>query len=347
MRVAVVSEHAHDTDLVDALADAGLEVTFHNPRHDGDALLAGLPEFGAELADAWRAVPPDVVHTLSWPAAIAGLLGRRGTGTPMVHSFEGLGPRPRPGSENREHWENTDHRIRLERAVCHDADHVVAHCEYAVEELRRLGTPRAKVTVVPYGVDTEAFRPEAGPVPAGDRARLLVVGPPVEWAGFDTAIAALRGIPDAELLLAEGPSPAVTDRLRTFAERLRVRDRVRFLGQVSEERLPDLLRSACLVVCAPSYDATGLVALQAAACGTPVIASDVGALRDTVIEGTTGVLVPPRNPAALARAVRDLLADPLHLEGFGVAAYERVRIRHRWSRIADETAQVYRTVTAA
>jgi glycosyltransferase involved in cell wall biosynthesis len=118
---------------------------------------------------------------------------------------------------------------------------------------------------------------------------------------------------------------------------------VTFAGQVGRAELPPLLRSADLVVSISEYDPTGMLAVQAMACGTPVIASAFGGQVDAVVDGTTGILVPPGRPALLAQRIRQLLAHPMLLEAFSVAAADRARSRYSWDRIAHETLAVYGT----
>jgi len=89
------------------------------------------------------------------------------------------------------------------------------------------------------------------------------------------------------------------------------------------------------------YEPFGMACLEAMACGTPVIASALGGHLDTVVDGTTGVLVPPGHPAQLARRIRRLLANPMLLEGFGIAAADRAQARYSWERVARETVAVY------
>ena len=116
---------------------------------------------------------------------------------------------------------------------------------------------------------------------------------------------------------------------------------VQFAGHVGRDALPPLLRSADLMVSVSDYDPSGLTALQAMACGTPVIASAVGSHVDAVVDGTTGILVPPGRPALLAQRIRQLLAHPMLLEAFSVAAADRAKSRYSWDRIAHETLAVY------
>jgi glycosyltransferase involved in cell wall biosynthesis len=126
-----------------------------------------------------------------------------------------------------------------------------------------------------------------------------------------------------------------------LATALGVAGRVVFTGGVSWDDLPALLRSADLLVCASISGQFDPVALEAMACGTPVVAPAAGFYPDAVIDGTTGVLVPPGRPSLLARRVRLLLASPLQLEAFGIAAADRARSRYSWDRIARETVQAY------
>ena len=120
-----------------------------------------------------------------------------------------------------------------------------------------------------------------------------------------------------------------------------------FAGQLSRPALPPLLRSADLLVSVSEYDPSGMVSVEAMACGTPVIASAAGGQVDAVVDGTTGIMVPPGRPALLAHRIRQLLAHPMLLEAFSVAAADRARSRYSWDRIAQETLAVYGTALDA
>ncbi len=154
--------------------------------------------------------------------------------------------------------------------------------------------------IVPCGVDGDHFAParQAGrpwPVP-----RVLTLGRLVPRKGVDTVIAAIARMPAAELVVAGGPDPGQLDddpevgRLRRVAAGCGVAHRVRFAGRVAHEDVPALLRSADVVVSDPWYEPFGIVPVEAMACGTAVIASAVGGHLDTVQDGVTGLLVPPR-----------------------------------------------------
>jgi glycosyltransferase involved in cell wall biosynthesis len=180
-----------------------------------------------------------------------------------------------------------------------------------------------------------------------DRPRVLAIGRLVPRKGFDTVIRALAAVPDAELVIAGGPAAdrlgddAEANRLLRLAERFGVADRVKLVGAVPRPDVPALLRSADLVVCTPWYEPFGIVPLEAMACGVPVIASAVGGFLDTVVDGATGMLVPPRRPDRLAAAMRRLLAEPFWREAYGTAGVDRALSRYSWDRIAAGTVAVY------
>ena len=118
------------------------------------------------------------------------------------------------------------------------------------------------------------------------------------------------------------------------------------LGQVKRTAVPKLMRSADAVVSVPREATRGIVALEAMACGVPVIASAVGAHLDSIIDGVTGLLVPPDRPARTARLARELLTDPTLRTALGYAGADRARSRYSWERVSQELVRVYELACA-
>lgn len=311
-----------------------------------DELLPHMAAFTRFVSRHWRDDPPDVVHSHFWMSGLVAVFANRGPqAPPVVHTYHAL------GTVKRRHQGLADtsppDRVRLERLVGNSATKVVATCTDEVRELGRMGLPGSKVTVVPCGVDCDQFRPEGSQVPKRLPRRVVSVGRLVPRKGFADLITALAATPDTELVIVGGPEQKAlaTDpeavRLNELAKRLGVASRVRLVGQVPRERMPSVLRSADVVACVPWYEPFGIVPLEAMACGVPVLATAVGGLTDTVVDGVTGVHVPPRRPAALAAAMKALLADQVKCSFLGAAGRDRAESRYPWDRIAADTARVY------
>lgn len=311
-----------------------------------DALTAHLPEFGNYLAQRWRRNRPDVVHAFSWTMGLAALAGARGLSIPVVQTFGSLG-----AAEQRHGLQETpsDARIRLEACIARSADVVLASSAEELADLARLGVPRAKIKVVPCGVDIEQFSADGPAAERGARVRLLAAEPLTEPESLAIAVHALADLPDAELVITGGPEKAglaknkARQDLMRMAKTLGVGNRLVFTGRITPEDLPALLRSADVLVSTAPYEPVGLTMLQAMACGTPVVAPVTGAAQDAIVDATTGLLLPPGvpHPARLASVLRRLLANSLRLEAYGIGAADRAKSRYSWERIVRETLTAY------
>jgi D-inositol-3-phosphate glycosyltransferase len=318
-----------------------------------DDLFEHMPAFAAHLRRRWAASPPDLVHAHFWMSGWAAAQAAEALAEPppLALTFHAL------GSVKRRHQGAADTspraRLAVEAGLVHRVGQVIATCSDERAELAALGCPATRVTVIPCGVDVAAFRPD-GPALTRDGAahRLVTIGRLVPRKGVDDVIRALPALPGTELLVAGGPPAADLEhdpeatRLRDLARRLGVGDRVRLLGALDRAAVPPLLRSADAVVCVPWYEPFGIVPLEAMACGVPVIGSAVGGLLDSVDDGRTGALVPPRDPAALAAAARALLGDPDRRRRLGRAGVARVRHRYTWPLVARTTLGAYRALVA-
>jgi D-inositol-3-phosphate glycosyltransferase len=384
MRVAMISEHAsplatlggtdaggqnaHVAELSAAVAAQGHEVRVYTRRDDErlppvvsldngvevvhvpagpatavpkDELMPYIGDFAEWMAADWRTGRrPDVAHAHFWMSGLAAVTAGRGD-VPVVQTFHAL------GSVKRRHQGAADtsppHRVAYERQLGHAVDRIVVQCQDEIRELLLLGLPRARMALIPSGVNTGRFHPEGPAVPRGARRRILSVGRLVERKGFEDVIRAMTRVPDAELIIVGGPD-RYADRLRELATRCGVADRVTLAGAVPAEEMPAWYRSADVLAAAPWYEPFGLTPLEAMACGVPVVGTAVGGLVDTVVEGVTGDLVPPRDPRALGWALRRLLGDDVRRHSYSAAAVDRATHSYSWRRVATQMSTLYANV---
>ncbi len=372
-------QNVHVAALATEMATLGSEVTIYTRRDDPDLpcrvamapgvvvehvpagppsqlskdlLLPYMDEFAAHLGRAWSALPPDVVHSHFWMSGRAALGARRVSSVPVVQTFHALGvvKRRNQGAKDT----SPPQRLEEENRIIRRADWIISTCSDEVFELKRLGADAGRVSVVPCGVDLDLFSPDgpAAPRRQGLR-RLVVVSRLVERKGIGNVISALAHLPDTELVIAGGPAighlsqDPEAQRLRALAATTGVADRVTFLGQIERKRVPPLLRSADAVVCVPWYEPFGIVPLEAMACAAPVVATAVGGMIDTVVDGVTGVHVPPRDPQALVEALGRVLNNEDLRKSLGTNGARRARERYAWRSVAQATLQVYRQLWGA
>ena len=388
MRIAMISEHAsplgasgdhvagaqrqHVADLSAALADLGHDVRVYTRRDSPDLpnvamlpngvrvvhvpagpaqqippdlLLPHMGDFAQWLGNEWRDGDwcPSVAHAHFWTSGLAAVTAARRIGIPVVQSFHELGRIDAEAAGAS--------RSGYERALGRAVDRVVVQSQDEVRGLVRIGVPRAQLTLVPAGVDSDRFTPE-GPAAERDpeRPRILSVGRLVEHKGFGDVIQAMRYVPGAECVVVGGP-PAEhlavdphAKKLRAIAEQFKVADRVRLVGAVAAKDMPRWYRSADLLVAAPWHEQFEMAPLEAMACGVPVIGTNVGGLTETVVDGLTGDLVPARDPRALGGALRRLVNYKVRRFAYATAALDRARQAYSWKRVASQLGSVYSTV---
>jgi starch synthase len=368
----------HVEHLVGALRSlpAGPEIDVHcfgGPRPDAaghpvPANLQGangaLQAIGVDVEIAAALAEVDLVHSHTWYANAAGLLAALVHGVPHVITAHSLEPR-RPwkadqlgGGYRLSSW--------VERTAYLAADAVVAVSDGMRADVLAVypDLDPARVHVVRNGVDAEAYRP----TPAPDVVRSLGVDPDRPYALFVGRITRQKGL--AHLLAAAAQLPAEAQLVLcagaadTPAERQQVADAVDALqsrrsglvwieAMLPREQLVPLISGATVFVCPSVYEPLGIVNLEAAACGTAVVASAVGGIPEVVDDGRTGLLVPydPDDVAAfeagLATRIAELLADPQRARAMGAAGRERVLAEFGWSAIAQQTVGVYSAVLSA
>jgi len=304
----------------------------------------------AVLAAAARSVSRhrfDVVHAHDWLVASAGVEVARTFDLPMVgtvHATEyGRHQGHLPGPMN--------HLIHaIEGWFVEHSDRTVVCSTYMHEQVRTLfGVPDDRVDVIPNGVEVDALAPPAEQVLAlrrtlaDDDTRLVLFAGRLEYEkGVQTVLHALERLTErvgAVRFLVAGVG-TYSDELRRLVSDLGLEHRVHFTGFL-EERSLRLHYAAADVAVAPSiYEPFGLVATEAMACGTPVVASDTGGLRE-ILAGGTGLTFPPQDAEQLADRIAEVLDDPALARELVARGRERIRALYDWRDVATRTVQTY------
>ena len=282
------------------------------------------------------------MHANYWLSGLAGHTLKHRLDIPLVSTFHTLA-RVKADTDDPE----PERRGQAEAEIIACSEAVLASCPHEAEQLLHFyDTDPERIVIIPPGVDHAFFAPGAR---AGAR-RAIGVDPDVPCVLFVGRIQPLKGVdvavdafaaldrPDALLIIIGGPSGRggqgyLGGVRRTVLER-GLQDRVRFVDPQPHEMLGSYYRAASVVMVPSRSESFGLVALEASACGTPVVASAVGGLQTVLAHGRTGFLIPDRDPGAFAEATRTLLDDPAKLAAMGAAAARRASA-YRWATSAD------------
>jgi len=255
-------------------------------------------------------------------------------------------------AKNRHHFSEREpaYRIRGELEIAREADRIIFAGEGEKSMLvEAYGVPSQRIAVVPCGVDTLRFRPMKRArvrcrLRLPDNGRLvLVVGRIEPLKGIDVLLRAVAQVDTPFRLLVVGgdsKDAARKGQLATLAEELNISGRVSFLDAVAHDDLPLYYNAADVCVVPSYYESFGLVALEAMACGVPVVASRVGGLKETVEDGRTGYLVPWRCPEPFAERLELLLSNDSLRRSLGKEARAAAE-RFRWSAVASRVEDVY------
>jgi len=329
-------------------------------------LPAQLCEFTLGVLRTEAAYAPgryDLVHGHYWLSGHVGAVAKERWGVPFVQSMHTLG-KVKNAALARGDMREPDIRLRGESDVVASADRLVANTDEEARELARLyGAEPAKIWTVNPGVDLSIFRPG----PAGAARRRLGLpedGPVIVFAGriqplkapdvvLHAAADLIRGDPALAQMLTvafvggpSGTGRADPDQLTEAARALGLCDVVRIEPPCPQSELADWYRAATVVM-VPSYsESFGLVAVEAQACGTPVVAASVGGLRTAVQDGLSGILVAGHDPARYADALRRLFASPALRARLSAGAVEHAS-RFGWGSTVDRLLSVYRGAMAA
>jgi D-inositol-3-phosphate glycosyltransferase len=297
----------------------------------------------------------DVVHSHYWMSGVVASHLAAKWGVPHAAMFHTLGE-VKNRARASEHESAT--RIDAERMIATTADRIVVASQHEKHLLTALyGARGDAISVVPCGVDLDLFAPMDKEFArrrlgiAHTQRIILFVGRIEPLKGIDILISAAAQLHDDEnfaVLIVGGDARAQTqvEELRRHAVGLGIDHHITFVGSVPHEALPLYYNAADVCVVPSYYESFGLVAVEAMACGTPVVASRVGGLTSTVSDGETGYLVPWRCPEPFAERLELLLDNDELRASFGRAGREAVE-RFRWANVADAVASLYEELLAA
>lgn len=317
--------------------------------HSDQPFAKTLQALAVNLAFNGQPLGADLVHCHTWYTFFAGFLAKLLYGIPLIVTMHSLEPL-RPWKEEQlgsgyalSSW--------IERNGVGAADRVIAvSAEMKEDILRFYEVSPEKVVVIHNGVDLRQYQPtlerdfllERGVRPP----YLLFVGRISRQKGILQLVAAMDSLNDLDLqlvLCASAPdTPGLEAELR---EKIAGNPRILWLNEmVPKPQVIQLYSHAAAFVCPSVYEPFGIINLEAMACRTPVVASRVGGIKEVVVHGETGLLVPPDDPAELAAAIRKLMADPGLRERFRTAGRKRVEQFFGWDVIARRTVELYQKV---
>jgi len=301
------------------------------------AMGHAMTRAGLRLRDGWT---PDVVHAHDWLVAHPAVALAEFFDVPMVSTMHATEAGRHSG------WVSgaISRQVHaVESWLARESDSLITCSASMADEITELfGPGLAHISVIPNGIDSSHWlfaprRKHAGP------PELLFFGRLEYEKGIHDAIAALprirRSHPGTTLTIAGDGTQQ--DWLLEVARKHKVLKAVRFVGHTNHDQLLELLHRADVAVLPSHYEPFGIVALEAAAAGAPLVTTNVGGLGEAVIDGKTGLSCPPRDVPALAAAVSAALDDPAAAQRRAVAARERLTSDFEWPTVAARTAQVY------
>ena len=353
--------------------EPGLEVHHVSAGPPSAVPKESLPDFVDEFADGVlksmrtaatfgtdEECPFDAVHANYWLSGVAGHVIKHQMNLPLVSTFHTLDRVKAEESPEELEAHESYRRAEAEATVIRCSDTVLASCSVEAAQLSDLyAADPSRIRIVAPGVDHAFFGP-------GDRVQarralglsgpgplLLFVGRIQPLKGLAVAVETLAALAadyeGARLVVVGGPSgpqgEQELERVHALVRALGLAERVNFVSPRPHELLSTYYRAADVCLVPSRSESFGLVALEAAACGTPVVASDVGGLQSLVDHGRTGFLVEdPSSPGAFAAWVRQILAEPLLAERLGTGAVLRAR-RYTWARAAHLLREIYAELT--
>jgi len=326
-----------------------------------EELLPHIPEFRENMLSFIRQQDMNysLIHANFFMSALVASDLKLLLNIPFVVTFHALGHvrKQHQGSQDK----FPEERLAIEELIMKQADLIIGECPQDREDLINLYNANPnKIALVPCGFSSEEFFPIEK-----DLARkkvnldpaekiILQLGRMVPRKGVDNVIRSLSKLKNtgsaARLVIVGGevddfnlPNPEL-DRLKSIATEEGVLDQITFTGRKKREDLKYYYNAADIFITTPWYEPFGITPLEAMACGTPVIGSNVGGIKYTVLDGETGFLVPPNNPYALAHKIHELLYNPALLKSMKKNAIQRVNSQFTWNQVANQVSIIYERI---
>jgi glycosyltransferase involved in cell wall biosynthesis len=296
-----------------------------------------------------------LIHTNYWISSWVGMELKKRQLLPQVHTYHSLGAVKYRNVAQVPLIAAT--RLSVEKACLETAERIVATSPQEKEHMRSHVSSLGAIDIIPCGTDIQRFgaisrqeaRQQLGVAP--DTKLILYVGRFDPRKGIETLVRAmaqssLRGKAALKLILAGGSRPGQSDgiereRIESLVQELGITEITEFPGRLGDESLPVYYAAADISVVPSHYEPFGLVAIEAMASGTPVIASDVGGLQFTVLPEVTGLLVPPKDDKGFAVAIDRILNNPDWQQQLGQAARKRVETKFSWDGVAGQLSDLY------
>ena len=327
-----------------------------------DKLFEHMPEFVTSFQSFQRTqgLNYPLVHTNYWLSAWAGMELQKTSGIQLVHTYHSLGTVKYQSQVKIPHVAST--RLRIEREILERANCVVATSPQEQETLRSQVSTLGQIEIIPCGTDTDNFR-LTSKTHARTKLKLgslekvvLYVGRFDERKGIETLVRAFallkeRDVQNLKLIIVGGSSTDMPDgeerkRIENIIDELGLTDSTIFAGRIGHDILPLYYTAADVCVIPSHYEPFGLVAIEAMACGVPVVASNVGGLKFTIIPEETGLLVEPKDIEAFASSIHRILFDDLWVRKMRKQASANVNQRFSWTGVTIQLSELYRHVLA-
>lgn len=322
-----------------------------------DNIYGYLPTFVEEWFkfQAAEGVKYSLVHTNYWLSSWVGMELKKQQQIKLVHTYHSLGAVKYKSIATIPMIATT--RLATEKAILETADRVVATSPQEKEHMRSLVSQEGSIDIIPCGTDIRRFgsfnrqeaRAKLGIEP--DEKVVMYVGRFDRRKGIETLVRAVgrsesRNSGKLKLVIGGGSRPGQSDgkereRIEGIVQELGMQDFTIFPGRLGDDILPAYYAASDVCVVPSHYEPFGLVAIEAMASGTPVVASDVGGLQFTVVSEETGLLCPAKDADAFAKAIDRILENPEWCEKLGEAARKRVEQKFSWDGVAVQLADLY------